>query len=285
VGAVSWWPVPAAAVVAAGGVVLLAHTGSAPKTAPPAAVTVEAALDRSVLEFGDAVTARVVIALDRDAVRPQTLHVVDDLAPLTTLSARTETRTVSGRLETVSLIQRVACLTTPCLARAIALPHIRVTVTTRSGAVTRVTASWRPLQLRSRVTAADLAATTPHLAGDTAVAPPSYRLAPGTASVVLDIVAALTAAGAAAILALEALRFRRRRRHVDGDELSRALRLVREAERRPPSDRRRALALLARLLHGHTLERNASDLAWSRPVPEPQPVEALVSQVEEENAG
>jgi hypothetical protein len=102
---------------------------------------------------------------------------------------------------------------------------------------------------------------------------------------VLEIVGGLAAAGAAALVALEALGLgRRRRRAVDADELARALRLVREAEQRPITDRRRALALLARLLpsgdgaHGSA----ATELAWSRPAPEPQALEALAAQVERE---
>jgi len=220
-------------------------------------------------------------------VRPQSLEIADDLAPLTALSAPATTRTVSGRLETVTVTQRVACLTAPCLAPRISLPHVRVTVATRGASTATKSTSWRRLQVRGRVTAADLASSRPRLAADTAPGSPAYRLAPATAALVLEIVAALAAAAAATLVALEALRFvRRRRRAVAGDELARALALVREAEGRPAPDRRRALALLARLLRsrGGGLERAASDLAWSEPVPEPEAVDSLVTQVEQERA-
>jgi hypothetical protein len=74
---------------------------------------------------------------------------------------------------------------------------------------------------------------------------------------------------------------------VDADELSRALRLVREAEARPVPDRRRALALLSRLLQSKdgALGRTARDLAWSRRGPEPPPVDELVTRVERGRTG
>ncbi|MGZ4155351.1 MAG: hypothetical protein ACXVQ0_12825, partial [Actinomycetota bacterium] len=102
-----------AAAVAA--VLLLGRSGSAPATAPTAPVIVRSAFDPPVVEFGDALTARVVVLLDRDAVRPQTLKVTEALAPLTQLSAAKTARTVHGRLETVSITQRVACITDACL--------------------------------------------------------------------------------------------------------------------------------------------------------------------------
>ncbi|HEY3541246.1 MAG TPA: hypothetical protein VGK79_01780, partial [Gaiellaceae bacterium] len=74
---------------------------------------------------------------------------------------------------------------------------------------------------------------------------------------------------------------RRRRGTVTVDELERALRLVREAEARPPADRRRALGLLARLLDARDgrLAGAARTLAWSRPEPEPAAVDDLVDDV------
>jgi hypothetical protein len=273
----------AVAVVAAVGVLLLAHGGSAPTTAPTAPLAVRTSFDRSAVQFGDALTARVVVALDRDAVKSGTLRVSRDLAPLTVLSAPSTTRTVSGRLETVSITQRVACLTAPCLARRITLPRVNVSATGRDGTAVARSAAWRRLALGSRVAAADLAGSNPPFAADTEPSSASYRLAPSTAAPILEIVAALAAAGAVALLAFElAALARRRRPAVSGDELDRALRLAREAEARPVPDRRRALALLARQLRTRdgSLGGAASDLAWSEPTPEPQAVDSLVTDVE-----
>jgi hypothetical protein len=274
----------AAAAAIAAGVFFLARGGSAPAAEPTTPVAVRAFLDRVPVAFGDPVTARVVVALDRSAVRPQTLHLVDDVAPFTTLAAPRTTRATSGRLQTVTVEQRVACLTAPCLARTIALPKVRVSVESRDGGTARAATAWRPVHLRSRVTAADLARSSPRFAADATPPAPHSRI-PATP---LQVLAALAAAAAVALLALEVrARARRRRPEAEGDELARALRLVREAEQRPAADRRRALGLLARLLRPRhdTLGRTASDLAWSRPTPETPAVDALVVDVEREQAG
>jgi hypothetical protein len=65
-------------------------------------------------------------------------------------------------------------------------------------------------------------------------------------------------------------------------ELERALALARDAESRSAPDRRRALALLERLLRprDERLAREARDLAWSSPPPGVEELDELVSEVE-----
>ncbi|MGZ4389910.1 MAG: hypothetical protein ACXVZL_11070, partial [Gaiellaceae bacterium] len=62
------------------------------------------------------------------------------------------------------------------------------------------------------------------------------------------------------------------------------LRLAREAESRPPPDRRRALGLLARLLGSRDgrLATAASELAWAKPQPEREAMSGLVAEIEHE---
>lgn len=274
--------VAAVAAVAAIVVLVLVGGGSVPAPAPTAPVAVRAGFEGGAVQFGDPFVAHIVVVLDRGAVQTRTLHVGYDLAPLTPLAAPVRRRSVSGRLETLTIVQRVACLTAPCLARTISLPRVHVSVSARGGTTSAASAAWRPLRLGSRVTAADLARTNPRLVADTVPGRVSYRVAPATAATVLEVVAALAAAGAAALLVLEGLALvGRRRRAVTGDELARALRLVREAEDRPVPDRRRALGLLSRLAGG-TSAHAARDLAWSEPAPEPEHLDALVARVDEE---
>jgi hypothetical protein len=279
--------VAGAAVVAVIAILLLAHSSSTPGGAPTVPLAVHVTFAPPLVQFGDPTTVRVDVELDRGAVQSKTLDVRTDLTPLTALSAARTSRTISGRLETVSIVQRVACLSNSCLAKTVTLHPVRASVTTRSGAVS-IASSSSLLQLGSRVTAAELAAATPHFAADTAPPAPSYRIAPSTAAPVLDVIAALAAAGAAALIALQLLVLGRRR-HREGatDELARALRLVREAEARPVPDRRRALALLARVLRNRDVRLGpaVSDLAWSEPPPDPQAIDALVRDVEGERAG
>ena len=267
-----------AAIAAAAGVLVLGRGTSSPGVAPAAPLAVRAAFDPQVVQLGDPVTARIVVLLDRDSAHSQTPRVTYGLAPLTPLTPPTTTRTVSGRLETLTITQRLSCLTDPCIGRSVRFPPVRVAISGR-----RATAHWRPLQVRGRVGAADLAASSPPFVADTAPGPPTYSVSPRAAATALDVVAALSAAGAVALLAFIALGRRRpARKPLDGDELTRALRLVRESERRDVPDRRRALGLLARVLHGR-LGGAASDLAWSQPPPEPKALDALAAQVEEEH--
>ena len=272
------------AVVAATLAVLLAHRASAPAAGSTTPVAVRAGFDREVAQFGDAVTARVVVTLDRAAVRPGTLRVTNDVAPFTQLAAPTTTRTRSGQLETVTIDRRLACLTSPCLARRLSLPRVRAAVQRLSGGTETVSTAWHAPTFRSRVDAKDLARATPRFAADTTPPEPTYRISPGTAATWLTVIAALAAAGAAALVALHLLAVARRAKRIDEpDELTRALRLVREAGQRPVPDRRRALALLARLLRGRddSLGAAASDLAWSAPAPERPAVDELVTRVED----
>jgi hypothetical protein len=283
-------PAVAAVAVAAVAIVvlLLAHGGSAPAVEPAAPVAVRASLDESAVQFGDAVTARVVVNLDRSAVRVGTLRVTSNLAPFSLISTPVRLRSHAGSLETVTIVQRAACITELCLARRIALPRVRVTVSARDGSTVTESAAWRRVVMRSRVSPADLAAATPRFAADVAPGTPTYRVTPGTAGWILELVAALAAAGAAALLVLELAGVRRRRRRVaEADELQRALRLARDSRQRPVADRRRALALVSRLLRSRegTLSTAASELAWSEPAPEPPAVDDLVESIEKERAG
>lgn len=266
---------------------LLAHVTTALGAIPTAPLAVHAGFDQPIAGFGDPVTARVDIALDRDAVDARSLHVTTDLAPLTLLAPARTTRTVAGRLETVTIVQRAACLTAPCLASTLTLHPVRVSVNRRDGGVSAASTSLQ-LQLRGRVSEKDLTTASPHFVADVAPPPPSYRVAPSSAALLLDVVAGLAIAGAVALLALQVLAARHRRhREERSDELQRALHLVREAQSRPVPDRRRALALLARLLRSRdeVLGHEASRLAWSAPTPEPPAIDALVTDVESERAG
>ncbi|MGH2935936.1 MAG: hypothetical protein ACRDL2_15685, partial [Gaiellaceae bacterium] len=216
--------VAAASAVAA--VLTLGRGGSPPAIAPAEPISIRAVFEPAVVDFGDPLTAHVVVLLDRSAMQPSTLRITDDLAPLTMLSAPVTVRTISGRLETVSITERAACLTGPCIAHTIGFPRVRVSVTGRDRHVVTAITSWRPLNVKSRVSAAELGLSAPPFAANTNPGAPGYRVSPTTAETVLDVVSGAAAAGVVALVALQlaALRGRRRRTEV-GDELERALQL------------------------------------------------------------
>lgn len=264
-------------------ILALGGAASAPAIAPAGPVQVAASFDPPVAQFGDRIVARVVVALDPRRVRPQTLRYSDDLAPLTQLGAAHVSRSAHGSLELVTVVIPVSCLTAPCVARSgtarVGLPLVHASVMARDGRIARASAAWPELSIRGRVSASDLSPSSPPFEADTAPPAATYRIAPATLAALLDVLAALTALGAIALGGWEAHR-RIRRRRPQPTVLERALRLTREAERRPAPDRRRALALLGRALDPDRRSDAARRLAWSEPVPEPDELEELVSDVE-----
>lgn len=130
-----------------------------------------------------------------------------------------------------------------------------------------------------RTTAAEVAKPLRSFHRQTEPPATSYRVRPGVLRALLAVaVVALVALAGALLVPLV-----RRLVPEPRDErtpLERALALVRASLRRDASDRRRALDLLARSLGGRSGERDALDLAWSRPPPEPERVERLLEEVE-----
>jgi hypothetical protein len=279
------------AVVLAGaaavGVVLLGRSGAQAPISSTRPLTVRAFFTPQAVQFGDKLTARVVVLVDGAAVRVGSLRISDGFAPLTQLGAGRTTRTRRGQLAVVSISVPAACLAEACAAGAgetpIALPPIAVQATSTRGGTLHATAQWPPLHVTSRLAAAHLVAANPPFRGDTLPPSPVYRIAPNTLALVLDLLAALLAAAGVGLATWNGFALARRRRAPPAeDQLELALRRTREAEARPAPDRRRALGLLARLLYARDrpLSGAASTLAWSEPIPEPEAVSALVTQIE-----
>ena len=266
----------------------LGSSGSAPALAPSAPVEVAASFAPPVAQFGDRILARVSVALDTRRVRPQTMRLADDLAPLTQLGAAQTSTSTQGSVELVTVVVPVSCLSAPCVARSgvarVGLPLVHVSVLARDGRTARASAAWPTVSIRGRVTASDLAARPLALEAGTVPPAATYRIAPATLGALLDVLAVLCALGAVGFAGWEAhLRIERRRRAPSA--LERALRLTREAELRPVPDRRRALALLGRALGRDDRSSAVRRLAWSKSVPEPDELEKLVSDLERESAG
>ena len=282
----------AATAAAVAAVLLLGRAAPVHGLQPAAALTVRASFDPPAAQFGDRVVAQVIVLADRGALDTSRLRVTDDVAPLAQLGPARVTRTTRGRLLVVSYELPAACLTESCLAatgpKRLQLPRARAEAPRRSGGVARAETAWPVLELRGRVTAADVARSPLPLRQDTSAPAVSYRIAPATFSLLLDLVSAVLAAAGVALAAWQAALLARRRRTSDArSELERALALVREAESRPPDDRRRAVGLLARLLRrsNERLAGDAGDLAWSEPKPTPEELAAFAERVSREVGG
>jgi hypothetical protein len=257
--------------------------------ATAAPLTVRATLDENAVQFGEPVAMHVVVLADGARVEPSSVRITADPGPMTVLSRAGGTRSAGGGIVAVYSDRVASCLSSACVAprgdAAPALPAVVVTAQTRDGRTLHARAPWPSLQVRGRVTAADLARARPPFRVDTAPPPPSYAIRPALLTWLLAGAAIVLGLGALALLALQVTR--RRASRVEPEEaLERAVRLTREAESRPPADRRRAVGLLARVLaaRGKPLAASASDLAWSRPAPEGEALAALAGDAEREGS-
>jgi hypothetical protein len=268
-------------------VVLAAGIGAGGAGASP--LVVRATFDTPIVQFGDAIRTHVTVIVDPTQVRTNSLRIVDGAAPLTSLSSAHMTRTTRGDTLVIAITRTFSCISGDCVNAkgdaTPALPPVTVTAVGKSERIVHATAAWPVLHVRGRVNAADLARSSPPFRANTSPSPPTYRLTPSTLAWLLSGVAFVLALGAGGLAVSVALRLARRVRSTPtAGEFERAVRLAREAQSRPPPDRRRALGLLARLLDNRDrrLSGAASELAWAQPDPERESLATLVSDVERE---
>jgi hypothetical protein len=276
-----WWIATlGAAVVAAALVVFVATRVPESGVAPPSGVTVRTSFEHPVVGFGDRVHARAVVLLDEGSSPRVTVNV----APLAQLGPTHVTRATRGRLLTLTYDVDASCMFEECVGKGgrklVKLPPVRVELPGRAP----LEVAWPLLDVRGRVVAADLAPAQPPLKADTLPPRVDYSVSPSTLARLLTVLAAALALGGVGLAGwqLAALRRERAAWAEPLTELEQALALAREAESRSAPDRRRALALLERLLRPRDarLAREARDLAWSSPPPGPEELDELVSDVE-----
>jgi hypothetical protein len=244
---------------------------------------IRTSFEHSVVAFGDRVHARAVVVLD--ARFADQARVAVNVAPLAQLGQTHVTRVEGDGLVALTYDIDAVCIYDECVGKGgrklVHLPD--VTVTAPSGE-TVAKAPWPALDVRGRVVAADLQPTEPPLKANVTPPPVDYRIAPATLARVLTVLAALLAAGGVALVGwqLAAILRARAARGEPLTELEHALALAREAESRSAPDRRRALALLERLLRPRDarLAREARQLAWSSPPPDAADLDELVNEVE-----
>lgn len=271
---------------------LIAAVLAAGASAPCAAASplvVRASFDTTSVQFGEPVRTHVAVIVDAAHVRASSVRIADDAVPLTPLSSAGMRETTSNGTVIVAITHVFSCISSECVGAKgdviLQLPPVTATAVTKGGRVVHATGAWPRLEVRGRVSATDLARPRPPFRADTSPPPPAYRMPPSTLAWLLDAAAALFALAAGALgIPVTVLLARRVRSTPAANELERAVRLAREAESRPPADRRRALGLLARLLRDRDrrLSGAASDLAWAQRDPERESVSVLVTDVERE---
>jgi hypothetical protein len=279
----------AAAVVVA--LVLVAMLGGSGDDAPAPRgdVAISTSIAPSPLFFGDPVTARAEVLVNRRQLDPDTVRIEADFAPFSLVGRPQESRSDSGQTTSIERRYTLQCLVESCLPQpgGIALPKLQVHAAASSDNLVTYNESWPRVHVVSRVAPAALASDPPPWRQELALPAVSYRLEPGAVAAALTLVAVLLALGAFALLAREVTRRRRLllERARFRSTLARALDLARASASRGPDDRRRALALLARVLAfdpngGRRLAPAAARLAWGRAEPSPTGLESLVEEVE-----
>jgi hypothetical protein len=262
---------------------------------PAPAIQARATLSPRPATFGDTITARVDVTLDRRRIDPDSVRIAMDFAPFAPTAdperARREGETTTHIRSTWTL----RCLTSACLppGQPLRIPFEPATVTydtlgPQAASGRRLTAGWPLLVVHTRLEANALTPPafgsgtspfeTPWRAEMVSMPPVSYRVDPETARIPL-----LGAAGAFALVGLALAYLGRPRRRpkpaVVGEEppapvltpIEQALAMLEDAvAANGAADRRRALELVAVELAGrgsHDLAQLARTLAWSRQLP------------------
>jgi hypothetical protein len=282
----------ALALLAIAVAILVLRPGPAVTAPPSRPLTVTTDVSPRATGFGDAVTAAATVIVDTRRVDPASVQLQPDFAPYAPAGDATRSSSRSGPVAVVEFRFPLSCFTAACLpgngTRRIRLPAVAVHARLRDGSSTRIPASWPEVALSPRVDAQALTGVPPWRE-QLALPGPSYRARPRLLLALVLGAAAALALAAAAIVTFELVRRRRRQRERTHalSRLALALALARESTARDPEDRRKALALLARVLPAEDdeaarLAAAATELAWARPRPDADRIDALAAQVEQE---
>ncbi len=238
--------------------------------------------------FGDTVQARVDLLLDHERIDPASVTLRSNFEPYEQVAPQRTERTDAGRLTRLRFVFRLACLDSACMpvtdGRGLTFEPGVVLVDGEPVAEL----DWPNLAVRSRVAAQ--AGSQPGSAASgrwalnaTDVPPPTFRIAPGVAVILLTALAAVLVVAGVLLLAL-ALRPPARVAQ-PLPPLERALVLLAAARRTDqPQEERKALDLLSveLLREGERdLAREASELAWARPRPASDATDLVTERVGE----
>jgi hypothetical protein len=258
--------------------------------------------------FGDIVTARVEVRIDRRILDPDRLRVEAKFEPYERVGRVELDRRDLGRYTRLRYEYSLRCLTVTCIPerldtelgeqegargerRTFRLRPALIRYDDPSGEFPGVlrSVSWPPVTSVSRLNEAQSEAEFPFRATPEALPPPSYAAAPAL------VVGGLLLAGLALIAwpaRLGVRAWHARRPPAVEDEapslspLERALLLVEGARERDDDETRAALEVLAGELERagvESLSDQATALAWSRGAPSHEAVSALLEQVREED--
>jgi hypothetical protein len=229
------------------------------------------------LLFGDTVTARLVVAIDRRRIAVDRLDVRTRFRPFETIGDVVRTRRDIGHETQLTYTFTLRCDEFRCLPRGGRIPFRFPPA--RVGAI-RV--PWPVTEVGTRINESELTAFR-YRAILTPLPTTTYRIAPRTlAAVTLGVAAILLVVAGLVGLRLARRLQARRTPELDLPPVERALLILRWT--RDGEDRRRALELLAEALDEEDrreLARAARKLAWSDAAPTREEADELAQRVEE----
>jgi hypothetical protein len=293
------------ALVAVASVVVLAAViaprwwNGAGGTYAPGKTLVHAEVTPARSLFGQVLTAHARLIVDPRRVDPASVQLDVNLNPF---HVRTELRKVTkglGRAAVVDFTYAIQCVTRDCVplgkgtgAMDEQLKPATATYRGRDGVAGKAQVTWPVFAVQSRLTAEEIALSTPHIADGSTPPPVSWAVAPGLLGGLALGAAALLVLGAGWLVAAAAagntrlVRTRRIPAHLT--PIERALVLAEHAAAHGEVDEsRKALERLAEELRKRQAGAQADDaerLAWSESGPSPETVAELATSVRSNGA-
>lgn len=224
--------------------------------------------------FGDTLTARVVVSVDRRRINPDELELQAKFAPYERVGELDIERRDVGRQTQLVYTARIRCDEFFCLPR-----DGRLQFTLPPARIGNLAVRWPKIEVASRINQSELQAFR-YRATVAPVPQATPRVPPRTFAAALFSAAGLLALFAFGLFGRAVLRAWRRRPELELPPVERALLFLTWA--RDDKDRRRALELLAEALDGDGRRehaRAARKLAWSDALPSLEQANALAEEV------
>jgi hypothetical protein len=249
--------------------------------------------------FGQVLTAHARLVVDPRRVDPASAELAVDLRPY---RIRSESRRITkglGRATVVDFRYEIQCVTRACVPRekrggatAVQLKPATASYRARDGGALTSRLSWPIFGVQSRLTADEVALSTPQIERDSSQPPVSWAVVPGLVGGVALTVAALLVLGAgwlvASVVGVDTRLVRGRHIPSHLTPVERALALAEHAAAHGEVDEsRKALERLAAELRRRSAVTHADDaerLAWSETDPSPESVAALATSVRSNGA-
>jgi hypothetical protein len=249
--------------------------------------------------FGQVLTAHAQLVVDPRRVDPASAELAVDLRPY---RIRSESRRVTrglGRAAVVDFRYEIQCVSRDCVpaakgrgADAVQLKPATATYRGTDGRTLTSRVAWPIFGVQSRLTADEIALSTPQVAKDSTQPPVSWAISPGLLGGLALTIAGLLVLGAGWLVASVVGGDTRlvRTRQIPGHltPIERALALAEHAAAHGEVDEsRKALERLAAELRRRRAVTHADDaerLAWSETDPSPESVAALATSVRSNGA-